>query len=97
LLSLHEFLFFFLSFLDLILSLQLKGEYKVVKTLRGLSGFGWDEGNQMVTAPMAVWAAYVKVHRSHFRLLSSIKTILTINPTVSQQGQEIYHQAFPTL
>src|SRR5882672_9580423 len=41
--------------------LQLKGEYKVVKTLRGLSGFGWDEGDQMVTAPLAVWDSYVKV------------------------------------
>ena len=23
---------------------QLKGEYKIVKALRDLSGFGWDEG-----------------------------------------------------
>src|SRR5882724_7877177 len=50
-----SFLFFFLSFLYLNLSLQLKGEYKVVKTLLSLSGFGWDEGDQMVTAPMSVW------------------------------------------
>ena len=34
--------------------LQLKSDYKLVKTLRGLSGFGWDEGDQMVTAPLAV-------------------------------------------
>ena len=28
---------------------QFKVDYKIVKSLQGLSGFGWDEGEQMVT------------------------------------------------
>jgi len=35
--------------------LQLKAEYKVVQILNRLSGFGWEEGEQMVTAPLQVW------------------------------------------
>ncbi|KAF8581616.1 hypothetical protein K439DRAFT_1618908 [Ramaria rubella] len=38
---------------------QLKGEYKIVRMLRGLSGFGWDEGKQCVTAPLEVWDKYL--------------------------------------
>ncbi|KAF8578946.1 hypothetical protein K439DRAFT_1280245, partial [Ramaria rubella] len=38
---------------------QFKGEYKVVIILRGLSGFGWDEGMQCVTAPLEVWNKYL--------------------------------------
>ncbi|KAF8576535.1 hypothetical protein K439DRAFT_1622777 [Ramaria rubella] len=34
---------------------QLKGEYKIVRILRRLSGFGWDERKQCVTAPLEVW------------------------------------------
>ena len=41
--------------------LQLKAEYKTVRTLRGLSGFGWDKGEQMVTAPLQVWDNYLQV------------------------------------
>lgn len=40
---------------------QLKKEYLIVKALRHLSGFGWDETEQMVTAPEEVWAAYLEV------------------------------------
>ncbi|KAF8581693.1 hypothetical protein K439DRAFT_1618825 [Ramaria rubella] len=34
---------------------RLKGEYKIVRILQGLSGFGWDEGKQCVTVPLEVW------------------------------------------
>ena len=61
-LSVGEFLFLITLFhFGLIVSLQLKGEYKQVKTLHVLSGFGWDKGDQMVMAPLAVWDPYVKV------------------------------------
>jgi len=59
LLSPREFLFFFLSFLDLILSLQLKGEYKVVKTLHGLSAL---DGTKVTkwSLPNGSMAAYAR-------------------------------------
>jgi hypothetical protein len=40
---------------------QLKGEYKIVKAMRDLSGFGWDKGQQRVTAPLEVWDKYLEV------------------------------------
>ncbi|KAF8510270.1 Myb/SANT-like DNA-binding domain-containing protein [Gautieria morchelliformis] len=42
---------------------RLKKQYKIVKALRLQSGFGWDEGRQMVTAPEEVWEVYIKVWR----------------------------------
>ncbi len=42
-------------------SLQFKAEFKVVSTLQGLSGFGWDDVRKMVTAMDQVWDAYLKV------------------------------------
>jgi len=54
----HKVSRFFSIFLSISLIanyLQLKSDYKLVKTLRGLSGFGWDEGDHMVTAPLAIW------------------------------------------
>ena len=33
----------------------------MVKELRGLSGWGWDEDTHMVTAPDGVWEAYIEV------------------------------------
>ena len=62
--------------LGLIVSLQLKGEYKQVKTWHVFSGFGWDEGDQMVTAPMAVWDPYVKI--PSFMLQLTFIIILTL-------------------
>jgi len=49
--------------LYLILStlLQLKEDYKVVKELLGMSGFGWDDGKGVVTAEEHVWTALIKV------------------------------------
>lgn len=34
----------------------------MVKTLREQSGFGWDEGRQIVTAPDDVWDKYITVN-----------------------------------
>ena len=56
-----HFFCFFLSISFITHYLLLKSEYKLVKTLRGLSSFGWDEGNQMVTAPLSVWQKYIAV------------------------------------
>ena len=41
---------------------MLKGEYKAVMTLRGHSSLGWDEGDQMVMSPLAIWDSYVMLH-----------------------------------
>ncbi|KAF8219971.1 hypothetical protein L208DRAFT_1214442, partial [Tricholoma matsutake] len=38
-------------------------EYKIVKTLRSLLGFGWDDSKKMVTAEPQVWDAYLKGHK----------------------------------
>jgi hypothetical protein len=40
---------------------QLKENFLVVQTLRGLSGFGWDDATHMVTAPDDVWEHYLAV------------------------------------
>ena len=69
---------------------QLKADYKIVKTLRGLSGFGWDEGQQMVTAPPAVWENYVQVC-----LCCSEKDILTVCFTQShEKAKKLMTQPF---
>lgn len=40
----------------------LKSQFLVVQTLRGLSGFGWDEDRNIVTATDEVWSAYIEAH-----------------------------------
>ena len=42
-------------------TLQLKQEFDIVKELRGLSGFGWDDERKVVTASADVWEAYLEV------------------------------------
>jgi Myb/SANT-like DNA-binding domain len=42
-------------------SIQLKKEYKEVKQIRELSGFGWDADKHVVTAADDVWDAYIEV------------------------------------
>ncbi|KAI9452920.1 Myb/SANT-like DNA-binding domain-containing protein [Lactarius psammicola] len=44
---------------------RLKQEFDIVKKLRGLSGFGWDDAQQMVTASDEVWEDYLKVKEHH--------------------------------
>ncbi|KAI3914120.1 hypothetical protein MKW92_047052 [Papaver armeniacum] len=39
----------------------LKKNYVVVSTLRGQSGFGWDQSREIVVADDAVWDDYIKV------------------------------------
>jgi hypothetical protein len=41
--------------------LQLKKDWKAIQTLRGLSGFGWDNELSQVTATPGVWDAYNEV------------------------------------
>ncbi|KAF8479944.1 hypothetical protein JB92DRAFT_3133324 [Gautieria morchelliformis] len=40
----------------------LKTHYKIVKTLREQSGFGWNEGKKLVTASKEVWDVYILAH-----------------------------------
>ncbi|XP_026393463.1 L10-interacting MYB domain-containing protein-like isoform X1 [Papaver somniferum] len=40
----------------------LKKNYVAVSTLRGQSGFGWDQSREIVTADDAVWDDYIKKH-----------------------------------
>jgi hypothetical protein len=68
---------------------QLKGEYKTVKALRQMSGFGWNEGKQCVTAAADVWNAYIAVSASIQPLVIVLNHPL-IGPskgiTLSQEG-----------
>ncbi|CUS11188.1 unnamed protein product [Tuber aestivum] len=41
---------------------RLKQSYEAFETLRANSGFGWNEADQVVTAPEEVWAEYIKAH-----------------------------------
>ncbi|KAE9390708.1 hypothetical protein BT96DRAFT_775954, partial [Gymnopus androsaceus JB14] len=40
----------------------MKAEFKIVATLRSLSGFGWDDVRKMVTATDEVWDSYLEGH-----------------------------------
>ncbi|THU75897.1 hypothetical protein K435DRAFT_706161 [Dendrothele bispora CBS 962.96] len=40
---------------------KFKAEFRVVSTLRTLSGFGWDDTRKMVIATDEVWDAYLVV------------------------------------
>ncbi|THU94633.1 hypothetical protein K435DRAFT_565032, partial [Dendrothele bispora CBS 962.96] len=40
----------------------LKKDFRIVKILRNMSGFGWDPLKQLVTAPDSVWAACIKAN-----------------------------------
>lgn len=40
---------------------QLKKQFKVVKSLVEMSGFGWDEDKKMVSAPSEVWEPLINV------------------------------------
>ena len=55
--------------------LQLKAKDKTMQTLHRLSGFSWDEGEQMVTAPLQVWESYIQV----MWLSSCVSFLLTIS------------------
>jgi Myb/SANT-like DNA-binding protein len=41
---------------------RLKNDFKAVKFLRELSGFGWDQTRSLVTAEPEVWAELANVH-----------------------------------
>ncbi|KIJ51806.1 hypothetical protein M422DRAFT_244175 [Sphaerobolus stellatus SS14] len=45
--------------------LDLKDDYKTVKELLGMSGFGWDEGKGVVRADEHVWQALIKTNSSY--------------------------------
>lgn len=40
---------------------QLKSDFKQIKRLRGMSGFGWDDGRKLVIAADEQWAELAKV------------------------------------
>ncbi|XP_026410467.1 uncharacterized protein At2g29880-like [Papaver somniferum] len=42
----------------------LKKNFNVVSSLRGQSGFGWNDGKEIVTAPDAVWSNHIERTRS---------------------------------
>ena len=42
---------------------NMKKDYQIVKELRDLSGFGWDDEQEMVTASKEVWDTYVAQHK----------------------------------
>jgi hypothetical protein len=44
---------------------QLKQEFDIVKQLRSLSGFGWDDERKIVTATADVWERYLEVSPSY--------------------------------
>ncbi|KAH8978076.1 Myb/SANT-like DNA-binding domain-containing protein [Lactarius hatsudake] len=46
---------------------RIKQEFEIVKELRGLSGFGWDDAKNTVTATDEVWEAYL-APESHKRV-----------------------------
>ncbi|KAF8173246.1 hypothetical protein K438DRAFT_1850779 [Mycena galopus ATCC 62051] len=41
---------------------RLKGQYKIVKGMLSLSGFGWNPRSKCITATEEVWAAYLDKH-----------------------------------
>jgi Myb/SANT-like DNA-binding domain len=47
---------------------RLKTDYRAVKFLRDLSGFGWDSTNFLVTAEDEVWEELAKVHMTSFTI-----------------------------
>jgi Myb/SANT-like DNA-binding domain len=62
---------------------SLRKAFLMVKTLRSQSGFGWDEGLQIVTASNDVWTAYLKSHpkaalfrRNPFPLYDKVYTLV---------------------
>lgn len=40
---------------------KIKADYKIVKFIRELSGFGWDEEKHLATAEQDVWESFQKV------------------------------------
>jgi len=55
-----------------LLGLQLKKDYLIVKKLRELSGFGWDDDLKIVTATDEVWEAYLQVCTLSGKILSIV-------------------------
>jgi hypothetical protein len=48
----------------LIVQIQLKKDFRIVKKLREQSGFGWDSTTNKVMAPDDVWEKYLTVSHS---------------------------------
>ncbi|KAF8575045.1 hypothetical protein K439DRAFT_1623876 [Ramaria rubella] len=78
----------------------LKGEYKIVRVLRGLSGFGWDEGKQCVTVPLEVWDKYLMANpkakpfkKKPFPLYDDIAELCD---DVIATGAGVFHGTGPT-
>ena len=75
---------------------ELKQEFDIVKKLRGLSGFGWDDADQKVIASDDVWEDYLKVKVSTmFTELTQYAYNAAYNPQEHQQHQKFQHKKFP--
>ncbi|KAG6907216.1 hypothetical protein DXG01_009872 [Tephrocybe rancida] len=61
----------------------LKKDYREVKQLRDMSGFGWDDNNKLVTAEGDVWDWLIQAHptlkkwrKNHFPLFDDIASLV---------------------
>ena len=55
----------------ILTTFQLKSDYKEVHELREMSGFGWDDATQRVTAENDVWEALKEVCLHYFESILS--------------------------
>ncbi|KIJ31116.1 hypothetical protein M422DRAFT_53500 [Sphaerobolus stellatus SS14] len=73
----------------------MKGEYRIVFTLRQQSGFGWNEVKQLVVASKYVWDKYIKTHpkaspfrKKVFPLYSDVTTL--VDAVIATRGGAIH-------
>jgi hypothetical protein len=66
----------------------------MVKTLRELSGWGWNEMTHMVIAPSDVWDEYLKVH--HYSESYMFQTYKVVLPG-SSKGKALADEVVPPI
>jgi hypothetical protein len=76
-----------------LISIQLKKEYKEVKQIQELSGFGWDADKHVVTAADDVWYAYIEV----CYVKKPLPSFNSLSFTGSPQAEEVVKDIFSTL
>ncbi|KAJ7102055.1 hypothetical protein C8R44DRAFT_887821 [Mycena epipterygia] len=64
---------------------KIKGQYK---ELRGLSGFGWDAINSLVTATEEVWESYLSKHKKHRPFDAFSNGVTGGNQSIGMSGLE---------
>ncbi|XP_020096378.1 uncharacterized protein At2g29880-like [Ananas comosus] len=55
---------------------QLKKQFKAVKNLVEMSGFGWDADKKMVSAPSEVWEPLINAHMQKANVLVDVSIIV---------------------